>query len=60
MWTRKNAINQTDYANDIGPKLLNFFENYFGEYYPLPKMDMVSVPQFRAAAMENWGLILYK
>ena len=60
MWTRPNAINQPEYALDIGPRILHYFEEYYNLDYPLPKMDMASVPGFRAAAMENWGLVLYK
>ncbi|KAL0319414.1 UNVERIFIED_CONTAM: Aminopeptidase M1 [Sesamum angustifolium] len=32
---------------------------YFSMPYPLPKLDMVAVPEFSDAAMENFGLITF-
>jgi aminopeptidase N len=37
VWARKDAIDQVDYAKNIGPKILSFFEKFFGVAYPLPK-----------------------
>ncbi|XP_012230834.1 aminopeptidase N [Linepithema humile] len=60
VWARHDAINQSQYSLSIGPKILGYFENYFKIKFPLPKMDMVALPDFSAGAMENWGLITYR
>ncbi|XP_014652496.1 PREDICTED: endoplasmic reticulum aminopeptidase 2 [Ceratotherium simum simum] len=52
--------NQTHYALEASLKLLDFYENYFDINYPLPKLDLVAIPDFESGAMENWGLITYK
>jgi len=60
IWSEPNSLEQTSYANDIGPKMLEFFEGYFNVQFPLPKQDMIAIPDFGAGAMENWGLITYR
>lgn len=60
IWARKDALNQVDFAKLIGPQCLTFYENFFNIKYPLPKQDMVAIPDFSAGAMENWGLITYR
>lgn len=60
VWTRDSAIGQAKYSLEIGPKILKYFENYFGIDFPLPKVDMIALPDFAAGAMENWGLITFR
>jgi aminopeptidase N len=48
------------FALDVAAKTLDFFSDYFGLPYPLPKLDMLAVPDFSAGAMENWGLVTYR
>ncbi|XP_070560579.1 aminopeptidase N-like [Ptychodera flava] len=61
VWASKTNINATDFALDVGVKSLQHFEDLLQIPYPLPKLDMVSLPVFMDyGAMENWGLIMYK
>jgi alanyl aminopeptidase len=47
-------------AASQAPKLLGELEKYFGRPMPYPKLDLVSVPEFLAGAMENPGLITFR
>lgn len=48
---RRDAKNQMDYACQVGPTILKFYEDYFQIKFPLPKMDFVAVPDFSAGAV---------
>ncbi|KAK0596762.1 hypothetical protein LWI29_018734 [Acer saccharum] len=48
------------FALELTIKSLDIFTKYFSTPYPLPKLDMVAVPEFAAGAMENFGLIVYR
>ncbi len=45
---------------ELGKKLLTSYEKYFGIKYPLPKLDLIAIPDFAAGAMENWGAITFR
>ncbi|XP_054003259.1 aminopeptidase N isoform X2 [Hylaeus anthracinus] len=60
VWARSEAIDQANYCLKIGPKILEYYEDYFKIKFPLPKIDNVALPDFSAGAMENWGLITYR
>lgn len=49
-----------DFGLDIATRAIDFFDEYFGVPYPLPKSDHVALPDFSSGAMENWGLITYR
>ncbi|XP_046624056.1 endoplasmic reticulum aminopeptidase 2-like isoform X1 [Neodiprion virginianus] len=51
---------QAQFAVKTAAKIMDYFEGYFGIHYPLPKQDLIAIPDFAAGAMENWGLITYR
>lgn len=46
IYARRDAMVQVDYAADIGRKVLKFYEDYFQIKFPLPKIDMIAIPDF--------------
>lgn len=48
------------FALSVATKALDIYDDFFGLHYPLPKLDMVAIPEFAMGAMENWGLVTYR
>ncbi len=57
--TTKGKSEWGRYALDSSVKILEYFNDYFGEPYPLPKLDQIAIPGGFGGAMENWGGITY-
>jgi tricorn protease interacting factor F2/3 len=57
--TAPGKIKLGETALEYGKKFMKYYENYFGIKYPLPKMDLLAIPDFAIAGMENWGAITY-
>ncbi|KAG0442407.1 hypothetical protein HPB47_015719 [Ixodes persulcatus] len=51
---------QGNFALEVATKALPFYKSYFNIAYPLPKLDLVAVPDLAAGAMENWGIVTYR
>ncbi|PYK04687.1 MAG: aminopeptidase [Verrucomicrobia bacterium] len=47
------------YALDATAQILQYYNDYFGVAYPLPKLDQIALPGGFGGAMENWGGITY-
>ncbi|XP_064357103.1 aminopeptidase Q isoform X2 [Dromaius novaehollandiae] len=62
IWARKEAVKNgyVDYALNITGPIFSFLEDLLNISYPLPKTDLVALPDFEAGAMENWGLITFQ
>jgi aminopeptidase N len=57
--TTKGKSEWGRYALESSVKLLEYYNDYFGVPYPLPKLDQIAIPGGFGGAMENWGGITY-
>ncbi|NXI54285.1 AMPQ Aminopeptidase, partial [Chloroceryle aenea] len=62
IWARKESVKNgyVDYALNITGQIFSFLEDLLNVSYPLPKTDLVALPDFGAGAMENWGLMTFQ
>ena len=58
--TPDKEIEHGRFSLELAARTLDFYEKTFDSPFPLPKMDMVAIPDFSAGAMENWGLVTYR
>ncbi len=47
-------------ALEVARAGLEELERYYRIPYPLPKLDLIAVPEFPFGAMENWGAITFR
>ena len=57
--TTKGKAEMGRYALEATAQILQYYNDYFGVPYPLPKLDQIALPGGFGGAMENWGGITY-
>ncbi len=60
VFTTKGKKHQAKFALEVAIKSLEFYNDYFDIDYPLLVLDLIAIPDFESAAMENWGAITFR
>ncbi|CAO3625904.1 unnamed protein product [Mucor fragilis] len=60
VYTLPGYTSQGRHALNVATRTLEYYAQVFGVPYPLPKLDLVAIPDFDAGAMENWGLVTFR
>ncbi|KAJ8774038.1 hypothetical protein K2173_009469 [Erythroxylum novogranatense] len=60
VYCQVGKADQGKFALNVAVKTLELYKGYFAVQYPLPKLDMIAIPDFAAGAMENYGLVTYR
>ena len=55
-----DKVKLTKFSEQAAEHYLKYYDHYFGIKYPLPKLDLIGIPDFEAGAMENFGAITYR
>ncbi|KAL1915194.1 uncharacterized protein VTP21DRAFT_7470 [Calcarisporiella thermophila] len=45
---------------NVASNVLEYYAKIFNQPYPLPKLDMLAVPDLAWGATENWGLVIFR
>jgi len=59
IYTAKGKRERARYAMESTKQIVHYYNGYFGERYPLEKLDQIALPGGSGGAMENWGAIAY-
>nr|XP_027221665.1 glutamyl aminopeptidase-like [Penaeus vannamei] len=60
VYAPNGRIENSQYALDIGAKILQMYEGMFDLLFPLPKSDMAAIPDYSSGATEHWGIITFR
>jgi puromycin-sensitive aminopeptidase len=60
VFTTPGKKHQAKFALEVAIKSLEFYNQYFDIPYPLPILDLIAIPDFESAAMENWGAVTFR
>ncbi|XP_066994962.2 aminopeptidase N [Anabrus simplex] len=59
VWGRPELLDHSQYIFKLAAPLITSLENYLGVNDPLPKTDLLALPNFVTEALENWGIISF-
>nr|XP_021183617.2 glutamyl aminopeptidase isoform X1 [Helicoverpa armigera] len=59
-FAQRQELYKIDFAQDIGKRATEFYIRYYEVPFPLPKLDMIAIPDYVSGATEHWGLITYR
>lgn len=60
LWGRTDIISKATYIQSIVPEILGSYNELLRYKYPLPKIDLVAIPDFPVSAISSWGLVLFR
>jgi len=60
VYTPPGKAEEGRFGLKVAKDTLDLYDDFFAIPYPLPKLDMVAIPEFAMGAMENWGLVTYR
>ena len=55
-----DKVQYAQFALSTAEYVLHYYNTYFGIKYPMPKLDLIGIPDFEAGAMENFGAITFR
>lgn len=58
--TKAQKSELMEFPLSFAVRVLEFYEDFFGQKFPLSKCDHIALPDFSSGAMENWSLITYR
>eukprot|EP01006_Ploeotia_vitrea_P025889 TRINITY_DN5882_c0_g1_i1.p1 TRINITY_DN5882_c0_g1~~TRINITY_DN5882_c0_g1_i1.p1 ORF type:complete len:883 (-),score=132.47 TRINITY_DN5882_c0_g1_i1:260-2728(-) len=59
VYTPLERIEEAQFSLEVAVKSMDFYTSYFNVPYPLPKLDLIAIPDFPIGAMENWGCVTF-
>lgn len=60
VFERPGNKGRLDLVLDVAKRTVEWFNKYLNVDYPLSKLDIVGLPQYKGGGMENWGLVTMK